>query len=380
MKVWVIFGSKNTEHDVSIASAYWIMQWLIKNTEHEVYPIYITKEWKWIYDKSFLQINNLKELTEKNYDKYQFNIDFSRQWKFYARQKILSFVSNVTDLELDVMFLILHWKNWEDGTAQWLCQMLDVPYVSTSALGSAIWINKSAMKDVLKSNNIPVVDYISFLQWDEDINQIEKLWYPIFVKPANLGSSIWISKVNNKDELMQAIEVAYFYDNQIICEKWVKNLIELNCSILVDKDQIIVSEIEKVSTKADFLSFEEKYINDGGTMQWVEAKVEIPAKIPSEIQNKIYELSKKSAKALQIDWWAPRIDFLREDWSSNVYVNEINTIPWAMQLHLWLASWFTTTSFLNKLIDTAIYRRDKMKSKSNNFNSSVIDITVNFKK
>lgn len=380
MRIWVIFGSKTTEHEVSIASAYWIMQWLLKHTSHDIYPIYITKSWQWIYERDFLQISSLKELINKDYEKYEFNINFNCKWKFLAKQKISSIIPKTTHLELDMLFLVFHWKNWEDWSVQWVFQMLDIPYVSTGILWSAIWINKVIMKDILKANNLPIVEYVTFFQWEENIDEIEKLWYPIFVKPANLWSSIWISKVNNKEELLQAIEVAYFYDNQIICEKAVNNLIELNCSILIDKWNIITSLIEKVSTKSNFLSFEEKYINDWWTMQWIKSKVEIPARIPSHIEKHIYELSRKVWKVLQIDWWAPRIDFLREENTDNIYINEINTIPWAMQLHLRTASNISINKFFDTLIENSLYRQQQIKSKSDNFESQVIDITVNFKK
>ena len=118
------------------------------------------------------------------------------------------------------------------------------------------------MKEIFKSNNIPITSYKSYFKGEENINEIETLGYPLFVKPANLGSSIGVSKVKNKDELKQAIEVAFYYDQQIICEKAVENLIELNCSILIDKEEVICSEVEQPTSNKDFLSFEEKYINE----------------------------------------------------------------------------------------------------------------------
>jgi D-alanine-D-alanine ligase len=202
----------------------------------------------------------------------------------------------------------------------------------------------------------------------------------MFVKPANLGSSIGVSKVNNETEMEQALEIAFHYDNLTICEQAVQNPVELNCSILADKGEIKHSLIEKIATKANFLSFDEKYLNQGGTMQGIEEKVQSPAKIPPHVETHIYELCKQVANALHIDGGAPRIDFLRDEKTDKLYVNEINTIPGSMQLHLRESSGIKITEFFNILIENAFWRQEQEKQKSIEFNSSIVDLTVNFKK
>ena len=380
MNIWFIFWSRTTEHDVSISSAFGIMQWFVKNTDHKVFPIYITTSWQWVYEPWFLDKEKVKELPHKDYSDLDFSIDFSKTWKFHAFQRKKSMFWKNTELDLDVMFLMLHGKNWEDWSVQWIMEILDVPYVSTGVLWSSVWMNKVVMKDVFKANNIPCVRSISLCSMPKDLHEIEESWYPIIVKPANLWSSIWVSKVTNKKELEQWLEVAFFYDSMVICEKAVENLVELNCSILIDKGEIKHSVIEKVWNSGVFLSFDEKYIHNWWTMQWIEEKVQIPAKIPHDLETKIYEICERVGKIMMIDWWAPRIDFLWDEKNNDLYVNEINTIPWAMQLHLWQASGMWIDEFFKILLDNAFYRQELKNKKSVEFSSSVIDLTVDLKK
>ena len=380
MKIWVIFWSRSTEHEVSIASAFGIMQGFLKNTSHQVFPIYITSNGQWVYEPDFLDPAKVNQLIHKDYSDLSFSIDFSKTGKFCAVQKNKSFFKKPVHLDLDLMFLMLHGKNGEDGTVQWIMETLDVPYVSPSVLGSASGINKVAMKELFKANDIPMVQQVFLNTTPEDLTEIEKLGYPIFVKPATLGSSIGVTKADDRKSLENGLEVAFHYDHSVICEKGVENLVELNCSILIDKGEIKHSLIERVNTKASFLSFDEKYIAWGGTMQGIEEKVQIPAKIPEHVESKIYELCEKVAKALHIDGGAPRIDFLRDEKNDLLYVNEINTIPWAMQIHLRTASGMDIKDFYNTLIDTAFYRQAQQHAVSTDFSSSIVDLTVHLKK
>jgi len=380
MNIWVMFGSTSTEHDVSVASAFGVMQGLIKTWKHKVFPIYITKQWQRIYEPDFVNIKTLKELIEKDYSKTSFHIDFSQQWKLCATQKYKSILKKDNQIDLDVCFLVLHGKNGEDGSIQGLLEMLNVPYVSPGVLGSATCMNKITMKEIFLSNKIPTVEFVSYAKGQENITEIEKLWYPIFVKPASLWSSIGVSKVNNTEELKQAIEVAFHYDSYMICEKAVENLVELNCSILIDKDKTICSEVEQPMTNQGFLSFEEKYINDGWSMAGVKSKVKIPAPIAPETKTQIHQLCKKIAQIMNIDGGAPRIDFLFDQKANKLYVNEVNTIPGAMQMHLRYASKMSINDFLKTLIQTAIFKQEKKWKESKHFNSKIIDMTINFKK
>lgn len=378
-KIWVIFWSKTVEHDVSITSAYWIMAWLKKNCNYEIYPIYITKKWNWVFDMKFSDINNFKNLW--NYDNNEFNINFSKRGKFCFSQKNWALFST-QKVELDLVFVVVHWVNWEDWSVQWLLQLLEVPYVSTSLTWSSLWMNKIIMKDIFKSHELPITNFLTFTKDDINIEKITTtLKYPIFIKPSNLWSSIWISRVNNVDELKNAVEVAFFYDNEIIAEEWVTSLIELNCSVMEKDWEIITSLVEQPVSKEEFLSFDQKYTSvEGWTMQWAKNRVKIPAEISPELTLEIEEMTIKIYKILKLDWWCPRIDYLFDSENNKLYVNEINTIPWAYQMHLWVKSGFTVWEFLENLIKNSLSREKKTENLNYNFDSNIIDKTILFTK
>lgn len=380
MKIWVIFGSRTVEHDVSITSAYGIMKWLRKTWIYEVFPIYISQSWKWIYNPDFEDINNFKNL--ENLQDTVLEIDFSKKWKLYFSQKWKAIFSKKQNYEIDVVIPILHWTYWEDWTVEWLLDLLQVPYASPSVIACSTAMNKTIMKNIFEINWLPITKYLSFSENKSDIEEIEKkLNYPLFVKPANLGSSIWVSKVDNKEELKNAIELAYYYDNEVIIEEAVENLIELNCSVMEKDSEIISSLVEQPVTSKEFLSFEEKYTSsEWWTMQWLKNKVKIPAEIPKQLTTDIQEMTKKVYKLLKCNWWAPRIDFLYDSKNWELYINEINSIPWALQLHLWVKSWLEVWDFLKALIDTAIEKNHKKSKLKTDFKSNIIDYTIWFQK
>lgn len=378
--IWIFFWSKTAEHDVSITSAYVVMKWLKRIPEYEVYPIYITNKWKWIYNKDFNDIKKIKnfdftsqELSLNMWENdTKMHLQINKKWMFCKKEEIV----------IDVCFHVLHWLSWEDWSIQWLCELLEVPYVWPGILWWSTTLDKIITKDILKANNLPIVPYMHFSKWSGDLGKIEEsLNYPMFVKPYNLWSSIWISKVKNTKELKDAIEVAEHFSNEIIIEEWVNNLIELNCAVYENNSHIITSLVEQPTTNADFLSFDEKYIiSDNGwwTMTWNKKKVNIPAQIPDPITKQIQEMAKNIFKIFKL-WWAPRIDFLYDEKENKLYVNEINPVPWAMQIHLWEKSGFTQTEFLKNLIDSAFNQNERRKVNID-FKSNILDHTISFMK
>lgn len=378
--VWVFFGSKTAEHDVSITSAYVVMKWLKKIPEIELHPIYVTDKWKWFYHKEF---DNIKKIKDFDFSKREVSIIMWENDNKMHLQVVKHWVIKKKEhLDLDVCFHVFHWLAWEDGSIQWLCELLEVPYVWPGILGWAATLDKIITKDILRANNLPIVPYTHFEKWKWNIKKIEaELTYPMFVKPYNLWSSIWISKVKNTKELKDAIEVAEYFSNDIIVEQGVNNLIELNCAVYENNSQIITSLVEQPIANADFLNFEEKYIIswDGGwTMTWNRKKVNIPAQIPDEVTTKVQDMAKSIFKIFRL-WWAPRIDFLYDEKDNNLYVNEINPIPGAMQIHLWEKSGVSQTEFFKNLIDSAIAQNERRKVNID-FKSNILDHTISFMK
>lgn len=209
------------------------------------------------------------------------------------------------------------------------------------------------MKDVFKSLAIPLVKYLVFTKESYDAKKVEQeIGYPLIVKPANLGSSIGISKVTSAEDLQNAVEVALYYDQHIMIETCVQNLMELNCSVSEVNGEIITTVVEQPIGSTEFLSFEEKYVsNDGGTMQGLKNRVKIPADIPEELAERIQNYCKTIYAGLFCKGGAPRVDFLYDKVSGALYVNEINTIPGALQMHLWDKSGYPVGALLQNLID-----------------------------
>jgi len=381
MNIWVIFWSRSAEHDVSITSWYAVISGLKKQTEHNVFPIYITREWKWIYDEKFTNINAFTNFSEENYKNKDFRIDFSKSGKLCFSQKSWWVFGKKTSAELDFIFPILHGMNGEDGTIQGIFDILQVPYMGPSVQGSAVGMNKIVMKNVFKSLDIPLVSYLTFTQESYDAKQVESvLGFPLIVKPANLWSSIWISKVETIEDLDNAVEIAFHYDSNIMIEKCVQNLMELNCSVSEVNGDIITTVVEQPIGSTEFLSFEEKYVaDDGWTMQGLKNRVNIPAKISPELSDRIQNYCKIIYANLFCKGWAPRVDFLYDSVSGELFVNEINTIPGALQMHLWEKSGYPVGDFLQNLIDTWVQK--SLERKVNiDFESNIIGHTIAFTK
>jgi len=207
-----------------------------------------------------------------------------------------------------------------------------------------------------------------------------ELQYPLFIKPANLGSSIGVSRAMNETELKQAIEVAFHYDSHLLVEEGVNNPMELLQCVMKKDSQVVTSLIQQPVTNGDFLSFDEKYTGEeGGTMQGLEEKVITPAPI-SEIRTiEIGNMSKLIFQAFSCEGGAPRIDYLYDKEQDRVYVNEVNAIPGALQMHLWEKSGFSQAEFLNNLIETAITRNNTQDTNID-FKSNILDYTLSFVK
>lgn len=381
MNIWVIFGSRSAEHDVSITSGYAVISGLRKQTTHKVFPIYITREGKWIYDEKFKDINTFTTFDETKYKDTNLQIDFSTAQKLRFTQKTGSIIGKKVCIELDFIFPVLHGMNGEDGTIQGIFDMLQVPYMGPSVQGSAVGMNKIVMKHVFQSLEIPLVEYLTFTKESYNSKEVEtRLGFPLIVKPANLGSSIGISKVENWEDLQNAVDVAFHYDDNIMIEKCVQNLMELNCSVSEFHWEIVTTVVEQPIGSTEFLSFEEKYVStDGGTMQWLKNRVHIPAKIEPELSQRIQNYCKIIYASLFCKGGAPRVDFLYDKVSGELYVNEINTIPWALQMHLWDKSGYPVGIFLQNLIDTGIQKSQERKVNID-FKSNIIWHTIAFTK
>ena len=340
----VIFGGVSTEHDVSIVSGTSVIKNLNKN-KYNVFPIYIDKDGEWF--------------------KYEYNNE-----ELKVGDEILKKdrIENICEYlkKLDVVFPVLHGLGGEDGTVQGMLELLNIPYVGTRVLGSSICMDKVYAKVVFEKANIPQAQYVYIRKHNEnyiyveddfteeeyniyDITQkiIEKIDFPMFIKPSNSGSSVGINKANNIEELKEYIEYASKFDNKILIEENI-NAREIECAVL-GNEEVEASVLGEVLAAESFYSFSAKYHNQ-------ESRTVMPADLPEHLSNKVRELAKKAYKAADCKGLS-RVDFFVDDKKEEIYINEINTLPGFTQISMYPKLWEKTgvsyTELLDRLIELA---------------------------
>lgn len=356
--VGVIFGGRSVEHEVSIITGLQIIE-NIDKTKYKVIPIYINKDGKWLTGDSLMKYDNFKE--NKFSDTKEILISPNhKDNNLYAHPENIGLFGKKVIEQIDVVIPSIHGTHGEDGTLQGLFELMDIPYVGGSVLSSSVGMDKILMKDVFKANSLPIVDYYWFYRskWninkEEILNNIEEqLGYPVFVKPANLGSSIGINIAKDRDGLEESIEVAISYDRKIIIEKAVSNPREINCAVLGYDEELITSLCEEPLGWDEVLTFDDKYVksNAKGGKSSGERRI-IPADISGDLRVQIEELAKRSFIAID-GKGTSRIDFLIDE-DNKVYVNEINTVPGSFGFYLWEKKGYPFNELIDELIDIAI--------------------------
>lgn len=375
-RVGVVFGGRSVEHEVSVITAMQIIE-NIDKTKYYPVPIYITKEGKWLTggalsDFKTYKIGSFKDAKEIILSPYpnDFNL-------YLHPEKAGMFGKKIVDT-VDIMFPALHGTYGEDGSIQGLFELMNMPYAGGGVLASSVGMDKILMKDVFKSHGIPVVDYTWFYrtEWENDQENLiktleEKISYPLFVKPANLGSSIGINKAKDREGLISAMEIAVNYDRKIIIEKAVEDPREINCAVLGYDNQLTASLCEEPLGWKDILSFEDKYIsgNSKSIKGAGNGKRNIPADLEEDIRIKIEDLAKKSFSVIDAKGTS-RIDFLM-DKAGNIYVNEINTLPGSIAFYLWEGIGYSIDKLISKLIEIGF---DTHKEKNKNMYSYDVDL------
>ncbi len=374
IKIGIFFGGNSVEHEVSIISALQAYN-AIDKEKYDVIPIYITKDNLMYVGFDIGKIENYSNIelllarSKRVVLVYERNQVRLVKYPFHLFSKVYDY--------LDLALPIVHGTNVEDGTLISLFKMVNLPFVGSDIVASAVGMDKQIMKDVLKTHKIPVIDYMTFNRSDynDGVEKIirktlESIGYPLIIKPANLGSSIGITKVDNKAEFVKAIDYAFEFTNKIIIERCVKNLREINCAVLSTDKEVLVSECEEPVVEHDILSYEDKYINKGSKSNGMaNLKRKLPADIPASLKKEIQEYSKETFNILGCAGVA-RIDFILE--GKNVYVNEINTIPGSLSFYLWKESGIEYAELLDKMIMAAI-KENEVKSKLvSSFDSNIL--------
>lgn len=342
--VAIIFGGKSVEHEISIMSAKNIVE-ALDPKKYQVVLVGISKEGEWF-------LHNNPRLT---FDLKLLKLPDSEHSVQLTKSQIVS--NKGLSKKIDVVFPVLHGVNGEDGTIQGLLQLADVPFVGAGVLGSAIGMDKDVTKRLLRDAGIPVVKFLTVRKNDKiSFEEAEKsLGLPMFVKPANAGSSVGISKVKNRSQFDKAIEEAFAFDNKILIEQGI-DCRELECAVLGNENPK-ASIPGEVITSHEFYSYEAKYFDENG------ARTEIPAKLPQNIIDKVQKMAIDAFKALGCEGMA-RVDFFL-DKKGKLYISEINTIPGftniSMYPKLWEASGLPYAKLIDELIELAIQRSEQEK-------------------
>lgn len=355
----VIFGGKSVEHEISIISAIDIMA-NIDTNKYKVIPIYIDKDNDWYTGSHLKDILHYRDIDlVKRYAK---KVSLVKKGKSFILESHGFFRRNLH--VIDMVLPIGHGAFLEDGSLQGYLNMLGIPYVGPNVLSSAIGIDKVIQKELFKQAGIPVCNYIWFYDYEFEkernsvLNKIKSLKYPLYVKPASLGSSIGISIAKDERELINAIKEAIKFDRKVIVEEKVKNVKETNISVLGDYEKQSVSEIEEINIEDGFYSFKEKYVEGYTKIKGREKAEKTKPLISKEMIEDMKSYAIKAFKTVNASGVA-RIDFLINDKDKKLYINEINTIPGDLSSYLWIAKKMTQTELIEHLIKLAINEQKK---------------------
>jgi D-alanine-D-alanine ligase len=387
LRVGILFGGRSGEHEVSLLSAASVLNAIDKD-KYEVVPIGITKDGRWLTSehaqellqgKLVLESRNLRagdpETTSpaavlaRGESVVVPPEPVHRKTGLVPFQTDAALLRRASDraINVDVIFPVLHGTFGEDGTIQGLFELADIPYVGAGVLGSAAGMDKDIMKSLFLAGGIPIVKHVTILRgtWTKDPKKVQKLVesklrYPVFVKPANLGSSVGISKAHNRRELGPAIEEAAKFDRKIVIEQGVggkkDKAREIECSVL-GNDEPEASLPGEIVPAKEFYDYTAKYVDEG-------SQLIIPAKLTKTETKKVQELAVKAFQAVDCSGLA-RVDFLMDPKTRKIFLNEINTMPGftaiSMYPKLWAASGLAYTVLIDRLIQLGMERHEDKK-------------------
>lgn len=380
--VAVFFGGRSVEHEISVISALQAIN-AFNAQKYDIIPIYISKQGRWYTGPQLLDIRNYKDLNAltKNCTEVFMRPEYG-DYNLYKAETSLFSKKNAVVASLHVVIPVLHGTNGEDGIFEGLLETIGIPFAGCNTLASANGMDKITMKMILKECDIPVVDYVWFTdrQWFADQNSLiekieTKLGYPVIVKPANLGSSVGISKAANRDQLVQSIQTAEKFAARIIVEHMIEQLQEINCSVLGDADDHQPSVLEQPIKTGDFLSYEDKYMGGSKSAKGMQASdKKIPADLPTDLTKKIQHIACETFRVLSCHG-VSRIDVMIDEKDNSVYVNEINTIPGSLSFYLWEATGISFEKLMDKLVELALKRKRDNDRKTFTYDQNIFALS-----
>lgn len=378
--VGVIFGGRSVENEISVITANQLIEAMDKR-KYVAVPIYIAKNGKWYSGEKLLDVANYRNMeqlfrrTDEVYLRPVYGDNcLYRKKKWFWQKRVAA--------RLDVIIPALHGTNCEDGSFQGVIEFTGIPYGGCNPLASANGMDKITMKMILRECGIPVVDYVWFSdkEWQNEKQTVigrieEKLAYPVIVKPANSGSSVGIKAAHDREQLVEAIDGAVDFTNRIIVEVLVERLREINCSVLGNYYECEPSVCEAPVRSGEILSYADKYLGGGKAKvsKGMQSTVrEIPANLPPQTTDFIRRCAVDTFKALACDG-VSRIDFMIDEATDKVYVNEINTIPGSLSYYLWEYTGLPFPALVDRLVEIAFQRKRDAGFKTINYGDNIFN-------
>ena len=358
----IFFGGRSAEHDVSIVSAAQAME--AAKQRYNIVPVYIDRNGRWFTGDKLRSLDFFKHYDESQLTPCALSANMGSRELLPLKQKLFG---NAPLAVLDIAMPVMHGLNGEDGTLQGLFELCGIPYTSAGVMGSAVGMDKIALKAMLRGWGFPVVYGCWFdrAEWERDAEAtldrvIQEAGFPAFVKPANLGSSIGISRATDRETLRKGIDIALHYDRRVLVEKGIDKPVEINCACLGWEGEVRASTCEQPVSWEEFLTFEDKYLRggkggkssktaDGAGMAALSRQ--IPAPISAKLTEEIQAMSRDIFRLMDLRG-VVRIDYMI-DAAGSVFVTEVNTIPGSLAFYLWEFDGLPFDQLIDTLCDYA---------------------------
>lgn len=378
MNLAVFFGCASVEHEISVISAVQAMGFM-DTEKYNIIPVYVSKKREMFTGDALKDIEEFKNLSGllKKCVKVTF-LTTPEGVKMLPEKRGCFKLKNA--VSIDFAFPIVHGTNCEDGTVEGFIETLGIPYAECNVVSSAVGMDKILFKDICRSKGFPVIDGFGFTarEFSENrkdvLDRIEsELGYPVIIKPANLGSSIGISKASDRAALEEKITLACSFAPRILAEKAIVNLREINCSVLGDGNSCKASVCEEPVMSDEILSFSDKYESNSSSKGMASLSRIIPAKIPDEKTKEIQDISERLFKYLDC-CGVVRIDFIIDEGDEGkVYINEINTIPGSLAFYLWKESGIEYGELLDRIISLGRKRDRDRKNLTFTYDTNILE-------
>ena len=381
IQLGVIFGSRSCEREVAIISAVQLMHH-VDTQKYDVIPVYISEQGVWYTGECLKQIDTFRPFNPDRRDLTRVSLDMAsgsgallttRQGKgLFARQE------QVLAARIQCAVIVMHGLNGEDGTLQGMLELANIPYTSTGVAGSAIGMDKIMMKQFFRGAGLPVLPGIDLTRtrWENAREQVTReiagqLGFPVFVKPANLGSSIGVSRAMDGVELEDALDLAFEYDRRVLVEKGLDHPLELNCSVLGYDEEVEASPIEMPISNHDLLDFGEKYLGGGGSKGMASLSRVVPAPIEDSLRDRLQQMSCAIFRMMDCKG-VVRIDYMYDRHSGETYITEINTIPGSLAFYLWEAAGLRYSGLIDRMVAYAMRAHRDRNERNYAYTSNIL--------